>query len=554
MNKMGKAKPKPVDEQIRFAEECVGASLFIDPDQYHIVFALKTAKYTPRLPQFRELVDVIAEETRKRGGVNLPFLLSTSTYNYWENVSAKFATQLNFPQKVEESIEFLIQVARQDKIRATLESSLSKLEPSNLPEILSTILDEISMTVTLGKAETLTGEAIRVQMERNIENIYTYKKFPVYTHFPFLDERGIFLARREYSLFSGRTGVGKTSCAAILTFNLLTSHLRNDEFAAPYPLRVLFLSTEMPAESIIAKLLGTFTHCYILERLDEYPEFDEKDVEIMSKLRWNDFYTKTKEEHLDTVKKILAKFVEFCGDRVAIYHNPIVTTQDIFLVGLTQAVKWEALGGGLDVYIVDFIQNVRTKSEMEGGTRRQEGLSLAREIAMVAQEFQLFCHRFNTAGVLLSQVNDMGEIRDSRVVEHLAALHVQLGLYQRDLVTLFKQFFMTVGQWEGKPLNYRDMHQKALRYARALQEPSAIRYLDARVVKNRYGDVIRNVHFFIWNPAIPKIVEIADISVVAKELAKVVEPSPTTEEGKDASVDMPLDANNVWHTEKEFPF
>lgn len=496
-----------IEAKIREAEEVVGSYIYLDPNQYYVVEVLKMSGYVGRSLQFRELLDVVNEGMRRGMVVNLRVQLSALARRYWEEVSSKHAVGVEFGQRVEECLRFLVEVARSDRMRVALERCLRELDPFNVGEVLGRLLDEMSM-VASSEGVVVSGGHIAGMMEAYWERVYTYKKYPVYTHIGLLDSSGVYLARREYSLISGRTGVGKTSCAAIMAYNMLMSHERNDEYAAPYPLRVLYLSTEMPSEAIVAKILGAFCRGYVIPRLEELNVFEnEREVEVARRLRWTDYYVRTREENLEVIKKVVRLFVKTCGDRLAVYHSPVVTSRDVFMVGMGQALRWRAMGGSLDVYIVDFIQNIRTRGELEGG-RFRDGMSISRELALVSQEFQHFCNRFEVAGLLLSQVNDVGEVRDSRVLEHLSALHIQVGIHQRNLSGVIREYLQQVGMVGGKVVGHGDIGKVATEYARAIMRGEVVsgkRLLDMRVVKNRYGGVVRGVQFVVWDASIPWI-------------------------------------------------
>lgn len=518
-------KKRQDEVEIARAEDCIGVYLFEDSTNLHIPLILNSYRYRPRNPYFREILSIMVDALNRGTFPSVRSQLSAEAYNYWSNLSVSLSVLPNFRQLVEDSLSYLVNVARCDLLYAIFEQSLNRLSPPTVMDVISDLLSQMSVILSLGGAETLSEQALADYVSTRLRERIWKKKVSLKFGIRFLDERGIILPRREYSLISGKTGAGKTTFASILTFNFLRAHENDasvDGPLSPIPLRILFVTTEMPAEAVFAKIVSNFLHTYLLPRIDEFSEFSDSDVPILRRLKWVDFLEYADEGTLDVVLRVVKKFVELYGDRLAIYHSSIVTPQDIFLVAMSQMLRWD----GLDVVIVDFIQNIRTKSEMEGdikvGSRgRGSSGNVSREIGMVAQEFQQFCSRFDVIGIVLSQVNDMGEIRDSRVVEHLCALHVRMGMFYRDLASAFRKYLRTERKFvDGKPTSEKLVEAQALEYATLAQAHPSIKLLDVSVLKNRYGQVIPNLHFIMWEPAIPRIVKICNLTETMTELER----------------------------------
>jgi hypothetical protein len=501
------------ESEVIEAEEIVGAYLFLHPEALHVPYSLRALSYRARSPHFAELLQVAASGL-SGVGVNFRAHLSTECYRFWSDKSTQLSLSPTAYEQVADALTFLCDVARYDVLKATLHDLSEKLTPKNISVVMHELLERTASVIHTGSWQVQTGETLKNQYIDRLKRIYETKNFPLYTHLPFFNSADIFLPRREYTLISGRTGVGKTSLACILAYNLLFSHEWNDEHAAPRPLNILYISLEVPAEAILAKILGTFTHKYILPKVkaNEFTQFSDDEISAMRKIGWNDFYAKTSEEKFELTVKIAEVFLEKATDRLSIYHSPVLTGDDIVLLVTSRALELASQGRTLDVVIIDFIQNLRTRSEVKGQSK--EGMSLSREIGHTVQELQQVFSKFEICGVILSQVNDMGEVRDSRVVEHLSALHIKIGSYSRDLTPLFEAYYRQTegGYIKGKPMTRENIRREAQRLNDLAQKLPSKRLLDFMVTKNRYGSEIRIPRLIAWKPFVPVIVNSYDLS------------------------------------------
>jgi RecA/RadA recombinase len=535
------------------AEEIVGAYLFLHPEALHVPYSLKALNYRARTPYFAELLQIAAAGLSGMG-VNFRAHLSTECYRFWNEKSTQLSLSPTAYEQVADALAFLCDVARYDVLRMTLQDLSRKLTPQNISVVVHELLERTAGIIHTGSWQIQTGETLKNQYIDRLKRIYETKNFPLYTHLPVFDGKGIFLPRREYTLISGRTGVGKTSIACILAYNFLFSHEWNDEHAAPRPLNLLYISLEVPAEAIFAKILGTFTHKYILPRVkaNEFPQFSEEEISQMKKIGWNDFYARTSEQKFELTTKIAEAFLEKAEDRLSIYHSPVMTGDDIILLVTSKALELASQGRTLDVVIIDFIQNLRTRSEARGQTR--EGMSLTREIGHTVQELQQVFSKFEICGIVLSQVNDMGEVRDSRVVEHLSALHIKIGSFSRDLTPLFESYYkrFSGGYIKGKPATRDAIRREAQRLNEIAQNLSTRRLIDFLITKNRYGPEVRIPHLARWKPSIPIIMNSYDvaeaIAFLEKEEEKAGKALSETGEPKD---NFPED---TYTASDEFPF
>jgi RecA/RadA recombinase len=521
------------EKEILEAEEVVGAYLFLHPEALHIPYSLRALNYRARNPHFKELLEV-ASAGLSGGGVNFRAHLSPDSYRFWNDKSFSLSLSPTHYEQVADALLFLCDVARYDSLRTTLNDLARNLTPHNVTETIHSLLERTASVLHNTNWRIQSGSILQEQYTARLRSIYETKNLPLYSHIHFLDGHDIFFPRREYTLISGRTGSGKTSMACILTYNLLFSHERNDRHAAPRPLNVLYISLEVPSEAILAKILGTFTHRYILKRAPagELSQFSDDEINTLKHFGWNDFYAKTTPEKFELTIKVLDAFREKVGDRLSIYHSPVLTGDDVVLLVTSKALELAADGQTLDVVIIDFIQNLRTRSEAKG--QGKEGASLSREIGHTIQELQQVFSRFEICGIILSQVNDMGEVRDSRVLEHLAAVHIRIGNYYRDFSPLFERYLRGSGKFkDGKPVDRASARQLAETFNDIAQKLPNKKLLDISVSKNRYGDEVRTPQILMWRPAIPLIVrgfEIAEaINELEKEQAKKL-PKSTTEE------------------------
>jgi replicative DNA helicase len=541
------------EKEIIDAEEVVGAYLFLHPEALHVPYSLKALSYKARSPYFAELLQVAAAGL-SGVGVNFRAHLSTECYRFWSDKSTQLALSPTAYEQVADALTFLCDVARYDMLKTTLQDLSEKLTPQNISVVMHDLLERAAGIIHTGSWQVQTGEALKNQYFDRLKRIYETKNFPLYTHLPFFDSADIFLPRREYTLISGRTGVGKTSLACILAYNLLFSHEWNDEHAAPRPLNILYISLEVPAEAILAKILGTFTHKYILPKVKagEFPQFSDDEISKLKKIGWNDFYAKTSEEKFELTVKITDAFLEKVGDRLSIYHSPVLTGDDIVLLVTSRALELASQGRTLDVVIIDFIQNLRTRSEAKGQSK--EGMSLTREIGHTIQELQQVFSKFEICGIVLSQVNDMGEVRDSRVVEHLSALHIKIGSYSRDFTPLFESFYRQSesGYIRGKPATRETIRKEAQRLNDIAQKLPSKRLLDFLVTKNRYGSEIKTPHLITWKPAIPVIANSYDLGRAVAFLEKVEEEKGSVLEKIATTEPLPEDSAPI--NEEMFPF
>ena len=495
------------EREIIEAEEIVGTYLFIHPESLHIPYSLKSLNYRARSPYFAELLQVAC--TGLSGGkVNFRAHLSPETYRFWHEKSMIKSLAPSHYEQVADALALLCDTAKCDALQKTLKEIEQKLSPHNISVVMHELLERTAVALYAGSWQIQAGSTLRDQYIERLKSIHETKNFPLYTHLPMLDEMDIFLPRREYTLISGRTGVGKTSLACILTYNLLFSHERNDEKAATRPLNILYISLEVPSEAIFAKIVNTFVHSYILpkEKLNIFPQFSEEDYQQMKKLTWNNFYAQISEDKFELIQKIVDTFMSTIGDRLAIYHSPVLSGDDIVLLVTSRALELLAQGKYLDVVVIDFIQNLRTRSEARG--QHREGISLTREIGHTIQELQQVFSKFEICGIVLSQVNDVGEVRDSRVLEHLAATHIRIGAFAKDFTPLFMSHFSQQENvyLKGKPVTREVAKQEAQRLNSIAQNLPQTKLLDIAVTKNRYGREFRVPRLIAWKPAIPKIV------------------------------------------------
>jgi replicative DNA helicase len=541
------------EREVIEAEEIVGAYLFLHPEALHVPYSLKALNYRARSPYFAELLQVAA--SRLSGvGVNFRAHLSTECYRFWSDKSTQLALSPTAYEQVADALTFLCDVARYDMLKATLHDLSGRLTPRNISVIMHGLLERMAGIIHTGSWQVQTGETLKNQYLDRLKRIHETKNFPLYTHLPFFDAADIFLPRREYTLISGRTGVGKTSLACILAYNLLFSHEWNDEHAAPRPLNILYISLEVPAEAILAKILGTFTHKYILPKAkaNELTQFSDNEIAEMRKIGWNDFYAKTSEKKFELTVKIVEAFLEKATDRLSIYHSPVLTGDDIVLLVTSRALELASQDRTLDVVIIDFIQNLRTRSEAKGQSK--EGMSLTREIGHTIQELQQVFSKFEICGIVLSQVNDMGEVRDSRVVEHLSALHIKIGSYSRDFTPLFESYYRQSesGYIRGKPANRENIRKEAQRLNDIAQKLPHKRLLDFLVTKNRYGAELKTPHLITWKPAIPVIAHSYDLGRAVAFLEKVEEEKGSVL-SKNVTVEPPPEGSSTTEGEM-FPF
>jgi replicative DNA helicase len=98
---------------------------------------------------------------------------------------------------------------------------------------------------------------------------------------------------------------------------------------------------------------------------------------------------------------------------ITIMHRPGMTTDQFFF----EARSLQALGR-LDLIIADYVQLVRPPAWFESKGNREQ------EMAYVSQMMKEFAQRLNLPLVTAAQLNDMGEVRESKAIGFNADFHI----------------------------------------------------------------------------------------------------------------------------------
>jgi len=458
VDQRGRAK-----KNITLLEEQIGAYLLLNPNQIEGLWDL-LEEYTPRTPEFAALLTALRASKERYGTYAFrdEFLLP-EIHVFWLETLNKYRTYQG-------DLEFL------PIVRGFLEKEVFLHRMKERLRTIQTILDVgvTDATVLLDAINDLYA-CIRTQ-EREV----TLQDVPQMLHklvrgelkpsvHPFLHLREVFgypilIFGGDLTVLAGRTGRGKTTCA----LNLALSYLRAGK-------NVCYISTEM-GETALAFRLAAIIAKVPWDKLWG----EEVDVMVAERVR-------------ESVRELLHS--PSVG-KLFIYHAPYCTPSHVtYAIG--KAIS-HFEGEGVDAFIVDYIQQM---SMVGRGIENR-----AHELGAIARYLADIGAQYNCAAIVVSQVNDAGEIKDSRAIAERAALVVKLGMLSP------QQFVDHILQIAGL-----DSQKKKAGMDRLRRWIASLRryYLDVSVEKNRYGYCEpAKVVLLDWDASTGKIGEKVDIEVL----------------------------------------
>ncbi len=425
----------PISQKRNFLsnlEKQIGSFLIRTPAHWYEYSDLLLAyKQHATLPEFVQLIDAFRQSREAFGDpTKYHIFLPPETRKYWETTYWSEATSLPATD------------IHQD-LRGALARVLARLDVKEILAQISERIEEYGEDIEPLSAELLrafhritpkeglvTWEEVPRMLKVFIDTKGGAKAFP----FPFLEEALGFpvdIFRRDVTVVMGRTGRGKTT----LSINVAKVFVESGY-------NVCYISTEMSEDAVVTKLISAVT-----------------DVE------WRYLYGRDFNHAI--ASEALAKFTAFqekCKGKMFIYHKARCTVSDI----AAAVASTKGMYGGVDLVVVDYIQQV------ESGVRRQED-TRAYELAQIVGELADISAYNNCAVMVVSQVNSQGEVKDARAIEERAGLAVRLGMLSE------KAFIDEV----KKELRIQDklLPKEVYEFIRAQYK----RVLDVEVKKNRYG-------------------------------------------------------------------
>jgi len=278
------------------------------------------------------------------------------------------------------------------------------------------------------------------------------------------------LVYKEIAVISGRTGRGKTSLALNIIYKFLIEGKR-----------VLHISTEMPRESIMTRLCSIHTGKPTQSYLQK-----ENLKEISEDLRLLQSYILSKE------------------GKYAFLHAPAITYADIEVTTRLYSEAWD----GLDLIVIDYIQQIQGESLFRDESR-------ALQLRRIVQSLHHLTSEVGAVTLVLSQLNDQGDVKDSRAIEEEASLNLRVGLWTlRDYQYEFfgrRKKPQTSEQQTVEP----EISQQVREFLKEIYQ----RHIDLEVKKNRYGESLSGWRYFLnWDGKTGRIENIIDYSALLNEI------------------------------------
>lgn len=292
-----------------------------------------------------------------------------------------------------------------------------------------------------------------IDIPKLLESLRDEKVRPKSIPFPFLQDVFSFpvdIFHKDITVVMGRTGRGKTTMA----LNIAKEYLLNDKV-------VCYITTEMDEQAIATKFAS-----------------------VVSGVSWSTLWGRDFDENNALLAASKVESLTKDGG-LYIYHAPACTVSDIsYAVSLCRANY-----GRVDAVILDYIQQV-----MSGYYRGED--TRAAELARIVREFADIVVENSAAGIVISQVNAQGEVKDSKAVAERAALLIRLGMLD------FKDFVKYVLQMLKLPQDVTITSDKREKLRSIYRQ-----WLDVEVVKNRYGaHSAGQKGFLVWVPETGQIV------------------------------------------------
>ncbi len=180
----------------------------------------------------------------------------------------------------------------------------------------------------------------------------------------------------------------------------------------------------------------------------------------------------------------------------AVLHAPVISYADIDVTVRTRAEAW----GGVDLLVVDYIQQVIGFQELE---------SRALQLRRIVQSIHHLSSEVGSAALLLSQLNDQGDVKDSRSIEEEAALCLRIGMWTME--RFITRMWRAAGLKDDTPLTpeIREAFKEIFQT-----------HIDMEVKKNRYGENLSGWTFFVvWEGETGRAKNIVEWTTVARTIA-----------------------------------
>lgn len=423
----------------------IGVFLLLNPAHYRDLEEL-FVYYKPVSPLLASLLDAFKRASEEGTPHFVDKYLSVAEKQFWLEATARFSHlqvgDLSMLPKIRKYLE--TEGRKQEVIRsaAALSDALQRGAPiDTVKEYL------LQLQLMVFREERALDLKDIIDLLHKLRDAAERPK----THpFPFLKEIfgfPVHIVNNDITVVMGRTGRGKTT----LSLNLAKSYIQENKV-------VCYVSTEMDERAIATKFAS-----------------------IVAGVPWSQLWGQDfSEEAANMAISVLRGLYEISEGGLFVYHAPACTVSDVaYAISLTRANY-----GRVDAVFVDYIQQLGTTvNKASDETRAAELARIIRELADIITE-----HR--AAGIIVSQVNAAGEVKDSRAIAERAALLVRLGMLSYDDFEKYALYLLHKPKGTVIPAHKRAALRSLYR-----------NLVDVEVVKNRYGShSAGQLGFIEWNP------------------------------------------------------
>jgi len=457
------------------AEITLGVLLLKHPQVYRMLEENLLA-YTPQSDLLRELIEAFRKADEIKGDLfYAQTYLSKEAYAFWMEQLQQVggAISADYVEEVSKFRQYLENEARRQQIALLAKTVLDAVEYGESEDVV--------------KESVFKLQSLLIQREHALKladipelllNLKSESFRPKLHEFPFVSDlfgNKVYIYNNDITLIMGRTGRGKTT----LALNLARTYIENGKV-------VCYVSTEMDERALATKFAS-----------------------IVSGVEWTRLWGESVEETLLEKAAANVRALSLAGGGLFIYHSPACTPSDIaYAASLTRSIY-----GKVDVVIVDYIQQVGSSLVRRDETR-------ASELGRITREFADLVIDYGAAGVVVSQVNEKGDVKDSRAIAERAALVVRLGMMG---YIEFERFVLKLLKMYDKHLDAEESSQ-----LRALYK----RLIDIEVVKNRYGfSSAGHIGFVEWEPTTGQFLQPWSLPQLIREVSKFI--SPDAKESED---------------------
>jgi len=450
----------------------IGVFLLYHPQRVVDLWDL-LSQYEPEGEELTSLIEAFRMSLDNRQSpVFVDEYLSEAAFNFWATQRIKYLHVKDALERLSVYRNYLEEKVRLQQLHKKVHVLVQTLKSGVVnPRVLLEKLYDIYSLVSGGEREITSDDVVKLLMQ-----ILEGKKAPK-VH-PFLFFSDVFgypvnIYYKDLTVVAGRTGRGKTT----VSLNLAHSYLLSGK-------KVCYISTEMDEEAIATKFASIV-------------------VGVPWDKIWGNVDPNVVQQAISALESLLKVENRENLGGVFFYHAPYCTISHIaYAMGKAKA-YFE--GEDLDCVIVDYIQQVDVERVRKETTRAQELGSIARQIADLAVQY-------NCAAVVVSQVNDAGEVKDSRAIAERAALVIKLGMLSPEG---FAEYLLNLVGYPKKKAG-RDIIKRAL-------HTLTRKYLDVCIAKNRYGvSEPTRVELIEWNPQTGRILGGANISEVVNMVNRIV--------------------------------